>query len=201
MTKTDPKVTPLCFEPAEEQDLIRRMLNDRDQAAFLKVYDRYSRLVYNLARRILRDDAEADEVLQEVFWKFWKSIAQVDLTKGNVSSWLVTLARNRSIDRLRSRLRRNETFEEGTLDGELNRPGGGHMECFAEKISVQNALAQLSEPQRKALEFAYYWGMSHHEIASKLGEPLGTIKTRIRDALLQLREVLGRTSNSIPASE
>jgi RNA polymerase sigma-70 factor (ECF subfamily) len=201
MTKTDHKVTPLCFEAAEEQELIRRMLEERDQASFLKVYDRYSRLVYNLARKILRDDSEADEVVQDVFWQFWKSVAQVDLTKGNLSSWLVTLARNRSIDRLRSRLRRYETFKEGTLDGELDRPAGTRPEIFAEKISVQKALAQLSEPQRKAIEFAYYWGMSHHEIAAKLGEPLGTIKTRIRGALIQLRGVLGTAADGVPASE
>ncbi|MBZ5534878.1 MAG: hypothetical protein LAO31_02895 [Acidobacteriia bacterium] len=98
MTQPDQKGIPLCFEAAEERDLIRRMGEERDQAAFLKVYDRYSRVVYNLAHKILRDDSEADEVLQDVFWQFWKSIPQIDLEKGNLFSWLVVLARNRSID-------------------------------------------------------------------------------------------------------
>lgn len=201
MTQSDHKGIPLCFEAAEERDLIRRMGEERDQAAFLKVYDRYSRLVYNLARKILRDDSEADEVLQDVFWQLWKSISQIDLEKGNLFSWLVVLARNRSIDRLRSRLRRSETFEEGTLGSELNRPVNDRPDMFAEKISVLMALEQLSEPQRRAIEYAYYRGMSHHEIAAHLGEPLGTIKTRIRSALVRLREALETTRNRIVASE
>lgn len=200
MTPADYSAPSLRFEAVEEQRLVDRMLHDRDHAAFQLVYERYSRLVYNLARKILRDDTEADEVLQDVFWQFWKSVAQIDLSKGNLSSWLVTMTRNRSIDRVRSRARRHETFQDGTPEVELSQPAQDHSKVFAEKISVQRALASLSEPQRAAIEFAYYWGMSHHEIAERLGEPLGTVKTRIRGALIQLREALG-TTTGVQASE
>lgn len=189
------------MDPAEEQALVRRLRHDRDQAAFLVVYDRYSRLVYNLARKVVGDETEADEVLQEVFWRFWKSVDQIDLTKGNLLSWLVALARNRAIDRLRSRLRHNETFAPSLLDMEHNKLANDEPEIFAEKISVQKALATLSESQRTAIELAYYWGMSHQEIAERLEEPLGTVKTRIRSALLQLREALGHPLGAAAASE
>lgn len=201
MTNAAENAPSLRLEPGEERMLVDRMVRRRDHSAFLAVYDRYSRLIFNLARKILRDDAEADEVLQDVFWQFWKTANQIDLRKGNLSSWLVTMARNRSIDRLRSRMRRNETFEEGILDAELNKPSEERPESYAEKISIQKALSSLSESQRKAIEFAYFWGMSHNEIAEKLGEPLGTVKTRIRSALLELRELLGATLRGTAASE
>lgn len=177
------------------------MVRQRDQAAFLVVYERYARLVFNLARKVLRDEAEAEEVLQDVFWQFWKTVDQIDLSQGNLASWLVTIARHRAIDRWRSRVRRHETFEVGVLEPELNKASEEHPEIYAEKVAVQKALAALSNSQRKTIEFAYYWGLSHSEIAEKLGEPLGTVKTRIRSALLQLRETLGTTLGPSPASE
>lgn len=178
-----------------------RLQGRRDPSAFLEVYDRYARLVYNLARKILRSDQEAEEILQDVFWQFWKSLERLDLTKGNLSSWLVTMARNRSIDYLRSQQRRRETVDDTVYEAESFAPGGTKPELFAEKISVQKALAALTDSQRKALELAYYWGLSHQEISERLGEPLGTIKTRIRSALNQMRGILGPRAETSSALE
>ncbi|MDD5544545.1 MAG: sigma-70 family RNA polymerase sigma factor [Acidobacteriia bacterium] len=191
MTKPDERIPSLRFDAREEQALVSRLQGRRDQSAFLEVYDRYSRLVYHLARKILQNDQEAEEILQDVFWQFWKSLDRLDLNKGNLSSWLVTMARNRSIDYLRVQRRRRETLDDDVDETGQSLSARTEVESFAEKISVQKALAALTNTQRQALELAYYWGLSHQEISERLGEPLGTIKTRIRSALNELRNILG----------
>jgi RNA polymerase sigma-70 factor (ECF subfamily) len=169
----------------------------RDPDALATLYDRYRGPVMAFALRVLRDRAEAEEAVVDVFHQAWRHAASFDASRGSVAAWLMTLCRSRSVDRRRARQRR-ESIDAG--------PAGSHEriarvpsseprpDALAE-ISLKHrrvvaALAVLSSEQRQAIEMAYYEGLSHTEIASQLGEPLGTIKTRIRQGMLALRESL-----------
>ena len=175
-----------------ELDLIGRV-GQRDKTAFSEFYDRYSQLVMNVAWRILKEQQEAEDTLQEVFLQVWNDAATFDPNRGTVSSWLVTISRSRAIDRLRSRKSRlvsdpilDETFN--TIKGPeaVERPE----EMIENRLLVSMAITSLTSEQRVAIEMAYYEGMSQSEIAETLREPLGTIKTRIRNGLIKLKEVL-----------
>lgn len=169
----------------------------RDQQAFSELFDRYRSVVFSLALRILRERGEAEEVLTDVFFQCWKGAAGFDPTRGTVASWLITLCRSRAIDRLRARGRRDASL--AALQQDASYPaaassGEAPDEAAAlkqKRALVRSALDRLGEAQRATLELAYYGGLSHSEIAEKLGEPLGTVKTRIRQTLLALRESLG----------
>src|SRR5262245_46858595 len=146
-------------------------------------YDRYAGLVNGLALRILRDVAEAEDVVQEVFLQMWRQASRYDPQRGRPEAWLCTIARTRALDRLRRRAARHESGAEmGPVPSAPPRN--------EEALSVRKALAGLSTDQRRAVELAYYDGMTQSEIAERLGEPLGTIKTRIRTAMMRLREAL-----------
>ncbi|MCM2255695.1 MAG: sigma-70 family RNA polymerase sigma factor [Vicinamibacteria bacterium] len=164
-------------------DLLRR-IEAGDRAALADLYDQHASLVNALCLRILRDRAEAEEVLQEVFLQAWRQAGRYDPARGSVTSWLAVIARSRSLDRLRRRAARREAPEDAI-------PVGVEMPRTAEAIAVRDALQALPPPQRRALELAYYEGLTQVEIAERTGLPLGTIKTRMRTALLRLREALG----------
>ena len=175
-------------------DLIRQMA-EGDRDAFARFYDRHARQVYPLIARIVRDPADAADVLQEVFWEAWQSAASYDPGRGSPEAWIFMRARTRAIDRVRAVRRRGETFvapvdervSAATVD-----PGGDAAERAEDRDLVLAALGHLPDGQREVLELAYYGGLTQTEIAERLKQPLGTVKTRIRLALERLREVVKR---------
>ena len=170
-----------------------------DRDAFSRFYDLAAPLAYGLIRRVLRNPDAAAEVLQEVFWQVWKEAAQYDTKRGSPEAWLVMRAKTRAIDRLRSMRRRDRTFV-APMDESVARrddpPGESPAGMAEDRGLVRGALAQLPEPQRRVIELAFFDGLTQSEIASKLGEPLGTVKTRARLGLERLRGALreGRMS-------
>jgi RNA polymerase sigma-70 factor (ECF subfamily) len=173
-------------------ELIRRMA-EGDRDAFKEFYDRYARQVYPFILRIVRDPSDAADVIQEVFWEAWQSAASYDPGRGSPEAWLFTRARTRAIDRVRAVRRRSETFVAPVDEGLSAAPASGRDAAgHAENRSVVvGALGQLPESQREVLELAYYGGLTQTEIAERLKQPLGTVKTRIRLGLERLREMLG----------
>ena len=163
-------------------ELIRQMVAG-DREAFARFYDRYAPLVFPLIQRILRERADASDVLQEVFWEAWQGAAGYDPARGSPEAWLVTRARTRAIDRIRAMRRRSETFVaplHDALAAAPADPGGDVAERTEDRRTVQHALAQLPSAQREVIELAYYAGLTQTEIAERLKQPLGTVKTRIR---------------------
>jgi RNA polymerase sigma-70 factor (ECF subfamily) len=173
--------------PAPARDGLVQRLTSGDPAALGEFYDRYAGLVNGLALRILRNAAEAEDVVQEVFVQVWRQAERYDSARGSAEAWLCMIARSRSLDRLRRRASRREESDE-TLAG-----AGSETPRTEEALAVRKALESLTSDQRRALELAYYEGMTQSEIAERLQEPLGTIKTRIRTAMIRLRDVLGPT--------
>ena len=173
--------------PAPEAQGLLRRLTGGDAAALGEFYDRYAGLVNGLALRILRNSAEAEDVVQEVFVQVWRQAERFDPTRGSAEAWLCTIARSRALDCLRRRASRREEPSEAA-------PGVSAAPRTEEALTVRKALLGLSVDQRYALELAYYEGLTHTEIAARLGEPLGTVKTRIRTAMIRLRDVLGPAS-------
>ena len=166
-----------------------------DREAFGRFYDAFAGLALGLIRRILRDPAASEEVLQEVFWQIWQEAARYDPHRGSPEAWVVMRAKTRAIDRLRAIRRREKTFvapvDEAVAsapDHPTENPG-----VVAERRGlVRSALDGLPEPQRRVVELAFFEGLTQSEIASRLGEPLGTVKTRARLALERLRSLLKR---------
>jgi len=174
---------PSRMAGARAEELLRK-LGKGDAQALGDFYDLYAGLVNGLALRILRDGAEAEDVVQEVFVQVWRQAQRFDPARGTAEAWLCTIARTRALDRLRRRTARREEPSDST-------PGSTEVPRTEEAMAVRKALEGLTTDQRKALELAYYEGLTQTEIAARLGEPLGTVKTRIRTAMLRLREVLG----------
>jgi RNA polymerase sigma-70 factor (ECF subfamily) len=161
-----------------------------DRAAFERFYDAYAALAFGLIRRILRDREAAQEVLQEVFWQVWQDAPSYDPSRGSPEAWLVMRARTRAIDKLRSIRRREQTFVAPVDERVAAAPAtrGDNPALAAEDRGLaQGALEQLPGPQRRAIELAFLEGLTQSEIAARLGEPLGTVKTRIRLGLERLR--------------
>ncbi|MGB0005603.1 MAG: sigma-70 family RNA polymerase sigma factor [Candidatus Sulfotelmatobacter sp.] len=160
-------------------------LKTGDQGAMAELYDRYSSVVYAVALRVLGDTGAAEDVLQEVFLQLWRNPHAFDAARGNLASWLAVVTRNRAIDFLRKR--RPETdIENVVLSVAPDLAGDAERARAAAK--VRGVMGSMAPAQRGALEMAYWEGMSHSEIAEKTGEPLGTIKTRIRAGLITLRK-------------
>jgi RNA polymerase sigma-70 factor, ECF subfamily len=158
-----------------------------DQDAMAALYDRYSSIVYSVALRVLQDTGAAEDVLQDIFMQLWRNPGAFDASRGNMAAWLAVIARHRAIDGLRRRRPEND-IEDVVVSVEPDLASEAERERAMEK--VRRALQTMPGPQRSALEMAYFEGLSHSEIAEKTGEPLGTIKTRIRTGLLSLRKVL-----------
>ena len=175
-----------------DRDAVKRMARgDRD--ALAHVYDRHSRLLYSLALRIVRQQADAEDVLQDVFAQVWRQAERYDSSRGTVIGWLVTLTRSRALDRLRRARVRPQASGDERLGREVpDESPGVDLALVSEEQAeaVRAALTALPENQRVPLELAYYEGLSQAEIAATLDVPLGTIKTRMRQALIRLRDAV-----------
>jgi RNA polymerase sigma-70 factor, ECF subfamily len=157
-----------------------------DQSAMADLYDRYARVVYGVALRVLADTAAAEDVVQEVFLQLWRKPQAFDAERGRLAPWLAVISRNRAIDFLRKRSP-DDDIDEMPISTGMDLENEAAQKLAVEK--VRGVMGQLPQEQRKALEMAFFEGMTHTEIAGKTGEPLGTIKTRIRTGLLALRKV------------
>jgi RNA polymerase sigma-70 factor (ECF subfamily) len=179
---------------AEDRECLRRLAaGDRDAAA--AIYDRHARAVYSLVLRIVEDEADAEDVVQDVFTQAWRQASRYDAARGPVAAWLLVMARTRAIDKVRARRARSGPQPAGDERVIETLPAAGP-DAAAVLVSaeqarhVQRALGELPLLQRLAIELAYYEGLTQREIAERLEEPLGTVKTRIRLGLLKLRESL-----------
>jgi RNA polymerase sigma-70 factor, ECF subfamily len=184
-------------ERADEAARVARVA-EGDSGALAELYDAHARTLYSLALRVLGDQADAEDVLQEVFAQVWRQAARYDMRRGNVAAWLLTIARTRAIDRLRARRARPDTAAAtedatGLLAAPLADPGDV-LAAERDAQRVRAALHQLPLLQRLAIELAYFEGLTQSEIAERLEQPLGTIKTRIRLGLLKLRDALSGTT-------
>jgi len=180
---------------ARDQDLISlvEQVAAGDQAALATLYDTTNRLIYGLILRVLGDISSAEEVLLDVYTQVWRQAASYDAGRGTPLAWLTTIARSRAIDRLRSGWQdqqRKESLETlGDAVAEAANPEETTVASERQRL-VRAALAALSPEQREVIELAYYSGLSHSEIAEKLNQPLGTVKTRTRLGMMKLREAL-----------
>lgn len=153
-----------------------------------ELYDRYSRIIYAVALRVLGDAGAAEDVLQEIFMQLWRNPESFDSSRGNLAPWLAVIARHRAVDILRKRRPQTELSDiVVTVEPDL----AGSADRLRAIEKVRSTLGQMPAAQRQALEMAYFEGYSHAEIAEKTGEPLGTIKTRIRSGLMLLRQAIG----------
>jgi RNA polymerase sigma-70 factor, ECF subfamily len=188
-------VTTKALTPEQAQtsdaDLIYAVARG-DEGALASLYDRYRLILFGLILRILHSRPEAEDVLQDVFIQVWKRAADFDESRGRPFTWLVTLARSRSIDRLRALDSRQRTANEAVLDAPDSVSDASQDAVRSEQREVvRNALDALPAEQRQALVLAYFEGLTQSEIALRLGAPLGTIKTRMRSGMTKLRESLG----------
>lgn len=182
-----------------DAELLRRVAGG-DRAAFGEFYDRFSRPLFATALRIVQDSAEAQDIVHDAFVVVWEKASTFEAQRGSAFSWVVTLVRNRAIDRVRSRRRRNELLSAsvpadlGYHDDAQSRPADSQATAGDDARAVRTAIAALAPDQQKALELAFFGGLTQEEIARSLGEPLGTVKARIRRGLLKLRDSLASRS-------
>jgi len=182
--------------PPPSVDQLLGAVAQGDHAGFEALYDRTASKVFGLVRRVVRDAAQAEEVAQEVFLEVWRSAPAYDASRGRGETWVLTIAHRRAVDRVRSaqaatdrdlRAARREVERDYDVVSEA-------VEARLESEQVREALGTLTALQRQAVQLAYYGGYTHREIAVLLGLPLGTVKTRIRDGLIRLRDAMGVTA-------
>nr|WP_241429226.1 ECF RNA polymerase sigma factor SigK [Agrococcus sp. ARC_14] len=167
-----------------------------DQRAFAELYDATAPRVFGLVLRILVDRAQAEEVAQEVFLEAWRRAQRFDPERGAAISWLLQIAHARAVDRVRaSQAQRDRDARIGVRDMDVPIDDvAERVEVTLESARAKRALAALSDPQREAIELAYFGGLTQSEIAERIGAPLGTVKTRMRDGLRRMRDLLGVTT-------
>jgi RNA polymerase sigma-70 factor (ECF subfamily) len=173
---------------ATDASLIDRIVQ-RDESALAALYDRYAGMLSSVLNRILRDTQAAEEILQDIFYQLWRNASQFDASRGSLSGWLLVIARNRAISRLRrhnpasgDELRENTVVVASNLESSV-----AQQQLMAR---VKSALDSLPKEQRAAIELAYFEGLTHSEIAQRTGDPLGTVKTRLRSAVETLKRDL-----------
>jgi RNA polymerase sigma-70 factor (ECF subfamily) len=191
----DPDDNPQLRRQAEWRSYVEGCAR-RDQGALAALYDQSNQLVYSVALRILRDPEDAAEVVVDVYRQIWDSAARYDERRGSAPAWLIILARSRAMDRRRSQTTRDRTeFQVDEFPTVMSSAPSPENLAASSQVSrsVRQALADVPSEQRQAIELAFFAGLSHGEIASRLGEPLGTVKTRIRLGVMKLRELLRDT--------
>jgi RNA polymerase sigma-70 factor (ECF subfamily) len=181
---------------SSDATLVDRLLQ-KDVGAFEELYDRHARIVYALVVRILQQAPTAEEVVQDVFLQLWRNAAQYQAARGPFVPWLLTLARNRALDHLRLKSEKQRRREDQTEELPAISQAPEYEKALDERRRAERVRAligTLSAPQKKAIEMAYFEGLSHSEIANALQEPLGTVKSWIRNGLLRLKEGLQTAS-------
>lgn len=186
--------------PADDLSLLQRIAS-RDDAAMAELYDRHSRVAYAIIRRIVQSPSDAEEVLQETFVRVWSRADTYDARLGSPAAWVVRIARNRAIDRLRARQARSDVnapvpVTDAAPEPEL--PAHDTPESVLRSthaaMAVRGAVAALPAAQRTLIEAAFFEGYTHQELSARFGVPLGTVKTRIRSGLVSLRVRLEQTA-------
>jgi RNA polymerase sigma-70 factor (ECF subfamily) len=183
-------------EPGQTNDVdLLRRIGAGDGLAFASFYDQYSGLLFSIVVRILNDSHEAEDVLQEVFLQIWDKAASYDPRLGKPASWVVTLARNKAIDRIRASQRRSKLLEQASTEvavaPENSKTANEQVHGKENAELIRNVVAALPQDQRRAIEMAFFSGLTQNEISETLREPLGTVKARIRRGMLKLRDQLG----------
>jgi len=170
---------------ASDATLIARLV-ERDESALAALYDRYAGMLSSVLNRILRDTQAAEEILQDIFYQLWRTAPQFDPARGSLPGWLLVIARNRAISRLR---RHNPASGEELLENTVVLPTNLESTIAQQQLigKVKGALDGLPKEQRAAIELAYFEGLTHSEIAARTGDPLGTVKTRLRSAVETLK--------------
>ncbi len=184
--------------PAPDDYALMQRIRSKDSTAFSQLYDRYSSAVYALCLRALRDVGQAEDLLIDIFYEMWDRADRYDPSRSSPAGYVMGVARSRVVDRLRSRKSGRKISAESasdSLDSSIDARGAAaspaeNLEAGERRSRVQAAMNALSAPQRQALELAFFDSMTHTEVAEALSEPVGTIKSRIRQALIQLRKSL-----------
>jgi RNA polymerase sigma-70 factor, ECF subfamily len=179
--------------PANLEDLVSAVAKG-DQTAFAAVYDRVGAQVYGLVRRVLRDPSQSEEVTQEVLLDVWRTASRFDAARGSAVGWIMTMAHRRAVDRVRS----EQASRDRNTKVAIRDAGEAEFDVVSEDVEirleqeqVRQALSGLTDLQREAIELAYYKGYTYREVAELLDTPLGTVKTRLRDGLIRLRDTIG----------
>jgi len=190
-----PRLVTEDEEPATLDELVQRVARG-DTPAFTELYDRMANVVFGVIRRVLRDPAQSEEVAQEVLVEVWRLAARYDAAAGSVRAWVVTMARRRAVDRVRS--------AQAAQDREYQAVVAGHtpefdqvsetVESRLEAERVHRCLGALTDLQRQSVQLAFWTGYTHREVSDVLDVPLGTVKTRLRDGLIRLRDCMGVTA-------
>ncbi|MBI3800188.1 MAG: sigma-70 family RNA polymerase sigma factor [Deltaproteobacteria bacterium] len=189
----DRTLTGMTVHRQQEDGALIAAIARRQQEALDQLYERYQAVVYHLALKVLNNRESAEEVVYDVFWQVWREAERYDAQRGSVSAWLATVARSRAIDALRARRGKPAAADNIAERAVATEPVENPEEqtSLAQRAAlVRVALESLPADQRTALELSFFNGLSHIEIAEHLREPLGTVKTRIRSAMLKLRERL-----------
>lgn len=181
--------------PASKEELLGRVARG-DEAAFGDLYDQMAPRVLGLVKRLLVDHAQSEEVTQEIFLEIWQSASRYEAARGGASTWILTMAHRRAVDRIRSsQAGRDRDTKIGIRDLAVEYDNVSEtVETRIEHERVEKAMSRLTELQRQAISLAYYGGLSHSEVAERLHIPLGTVKTRLRDGMIRLRDELGVVS-------
>jgi RNA polymerase sigma-70 factor (ECF subfamily) len=169
-----------------DESLLGRV-RSRDQVAMTAIFDRYGSMVYSVALRVLKDPPAAEDVMQQIFYEVWENPSNFVPGRGSLAGWLAVVARNRAVDVLRRR-KPSDPIEEVELAAQSNLAVEAERNIMMERIRIH--LLRLPQDQQNSLELAYFEGLSHSEVAEQTGVPLGTVKTRIRSALISLREAM-----------
>lgn len=182
LTSLEPKTT------YSEQELVA-LLNQQDNDAFNYLYDHYSGALFTIVNQIVPDKDTAGDVLQEVFVNIWKKIYSYDAAKGRLFTWMLNIARNAAIDKVRSKGYRDNQRNQPMAESESSGIGMSTNPMIND-VGLKKVLATLNEEYRKLIDLSYFQGFTHEEIAKMMGIPLGTVKTRIRSAISQLRTLI-----------
>lgn len=165
-------------------------LRTGDKAAMAKLYDAYAGMVYGVVLKMIREEELAREIVQDVFIKVWKNISSYDESKARLSTWIMNIARNRCIDEIRSKTFKNQKENQSLDDSVYEVDKGNNAELKVDTIGLRSVVERLRPEQKKLLELVYFGGYTHGEAAKELGIPLGTVKTRVRNSILELRKIL-----------
>ena len=165
------------------------LLRQRNNLAFTYLYDNYSNALYGIINQIVSDKESANDVLQEVFINIWRKIETYDISKGRLFTWMLNIARNASIDKTRSKSFQND-LKNQALPEDVSMLANQSVRIITDDIGLKKVVGKLKEEHRELIDLSYYKGFTHEEIAKGLNIPLGTVKTRIRSALIQLRSMI-----------